>query len=246
MKGRISRRLSFANVISVLALFLAVGGGTTAIALRGRNTVDSGDVKNKTIRTKDLADNAATGRKVKESSLGIVPEAVHAENSDQLGGVPDTGYQFGNGITGAIAGGVDDGAGFGLIDLGSATLRIDCEDDPTGVTLNVKDDTGAPAPTTNAPTDVWIDGQHDAITSDGGSTPGVTVPATESTTPVQVWTADDVVTDAQFNVYFDDALDLCVITFPLSQNVPATGSTQSAAERAARLPRPRAFGFVGR
>lgn len=66
----IRERLSYANVIATLALFLTLGGGT-AIALNGTNTVDSGDIINGQVRGVD----------VKESSLATVP------NARRVGGV---------------------------------------------------------------------------------------------------------------------------------------------------------------
>ncbi len=56
-----------ANVVGYVALFVALSG--TAIALPGKNTVDSGDIKEKTVKTSDLAPKA-----VKESRLA--PDAV--------------------------------------------------------------------------------------------------------------------------------------------------------------------------
>jgi hypothetical protein len=61
-------RLNFANVVSALALFLAVGGGS-AIALQGTNTVDSGDLQPGSVHTSDLADSAVTGGKTKDESI---------------------------------------------------------------------------------------------------------------------------------------------------------------------------------
>ena len=57
------RHPSPATVIACLALFFALGG--SAIALQGRNTVDSGDIKPKNVKTSDLANNAVTTRKIK-------------------------------------------------------------------------------------------------------------------------------------------------------------------------------------
>jgi hypothetical protein len=74
----------------------------TAIALPGKNTVDSGDIKNGQVKGKDIGRNAVTGAKVKngaltgaeardnsltgadiiESSLGQVPSAAHAGSAD--------------------------------------------------------------------------------------------------------------------------------------------------------------------
>jgi len=44
--NRIRKHLTYANVVATLALVIAIGGGTTAIALNGRNSVRSDDIKN--------------------------------------------------------------------------------------------------------------------------------------------------------------------------------------------------------
>lgn len=56
----IRRRLSPALLVSFVALFAAVGGGS-ALALKGSNAVDGGDVKN----------NSLTGQDIRESTLNI-------------------------------------------------------------------------------------------------------------------------------------------------------------------------------
>jgi hypothetical protein len=236
-RNSVRRHLSFANVASALALFLAVGGGTTAIALRGKATVDSGDIKNRAVKTRDLANNAATGAKVNESTLSIVP------NASQLDGISSEDFQFGNGITASVAGGVDDGPAIGTVDLGGATLRIDCESDEA--ILTVRDDPGGVTPSAAAPHDVWIFGAHEAITTDQGTSTPVNIDLTlpELTVPVQIWSADNVVTEAQFNVFFDATPDLCVVAMPLSQTIPSGGAVAAAAS-ADRLPPPRTSGFV--
>jgi hypothetical protein len=61
-------RPSPATFIACIALFFAVAGGS-AIALKGRNTVDSGDIKNKQVKTSDLANNAVTTRKIKGNAV---------------------------------------------------------------------------------------------------------------------------------------------------------------------------------
>ena len=60
-------RLSYSNVISTLALFLALGG--SAVALEGKNSVDSGDVKNNTLKSADVKDDALKGVDVKDGTL---------------------------------------------------------------------------------------------------------------------------------------------------------------------------------
>jgi hypothetical protein len=51
---RIRRNLTFANVASAIALFVALGGGT-AVALNGANTVFSDDIVDHQVKSQDLA-----------------------------------------------------------------------------------------------------------------------------------------------------------------------------------------------
>lgn len=108
---RIRRRLTYANVISTLCLFLLLGGGAYAAIRLPRNSVGSRQLKPKAVRTGILArnavrtgklapeaatagkiaknaittnrirDNAVTGAKVKESTLGTVPSASEADSA---------------------------------------------------------------------------------------------------------------------------------------------------------------------
>ena len=56
-----------ATMIACLALFFAIGG--SAIALQGRNSVDSGDIKPKAVKTSDIANNAVTTKKIKNNHV---------------------------------------------------------------------------------------------------------------------------------------------------------------------------------
>ena len=62
------RRISPTTVIACLALFFAVAGGS-AIALQGRNTVDSGDIKRGAVKTSDIANNAVTTKKIRNNHV---------------------------------------------------------------------------------------------------------------------------------------------------------------------------------
>src|SRR4051794_12311030 len=86
MLSRIRSRLTYANVIATLALFLVLSGGT-AVALTGSNTVFSDDI----------VDNQVTGADVKEASLGRVPQAG---NAGTLDGRDST--HFGVGVMGGL------------------------------------------------------------------------------------------------------------------------------------------------
>jgi hypothetical protein len=76
MGNRIRSHLTFANVIAVVALFLALGGSVYA----------AGKLNGKTIKRNSLPGNrlkgdSVTGREVNEASLGAVPNAANATNA---------------------------------------------------------------------------------------------------------------------------------------------------------------------
>ena len=82
---RITTRLTFANVISMIALFIALSG--TAFAV-GKATIGSAQLKTGAVTSSKIKSNAVTGAKVKNgsltgadvklSSLGQVPSAASA------------------------------------------------------------------------------------------------------------------------------------------------------------------------
>jgi len=81
---RIRPRLTYANVVATLALFIALGGSSyAAITITGKN------VKNSSLTWRDLQRNTLGGTRIKESRLGTVPRANRAEllgglRADQL------------------------------------------------------------------------------------------------------------------------------------------------------------------
>jgi len=75
---------------SVLAMFIALGGTSYAVATGSigtkqikNNSVRSSDVRNGTLSSRDVKRGSLGGRAVKESSLGKVPRA---SSSDRVGG----------------------------------------------------------------------------------------------------------------------------------------------------------------
>jgi hypothetical protein len=86
----VRRRLTFANSVSLLALFVALGGSSYAALSVGsgqiaNNSVRTQDLRNNTILSRDVRDNvllgrdihrdSVEGRNVNESTLGTVPDA---------------------------------------------------------------------------------------------------------------------------------------------------------------------------
>jgi hypothetical protein len=84
-------RLTFANVVSVVALFVALGGTSYGLAtgwVTSReiqdDSVRSRDIRNRTITPRDVRRNGLDGSAINESRLGKVRRA---RNADRLGGV---------------------------------------------------------------------------------------------------------------------------------------------------------------
>ena len=101
---RLRSRLTYANVMSTIAVFLALTGGT-AFALSGSNTVFSDDITDNQVRSSDVRNdtltggglaspdirpNALRGSDINESSLERVPRAANADNAGTLDGKDST------------------------------------------------------------------------------------------------------------------------------------------------------------
>jgi hypothetical protein len=74
MLSRLRSHVSPALVISLIALFVAIGG--VAGALPGKNTIDSGDIKKNAVKSPDIKNNNVTGTDVNESTLNIPAAAL--------------------------------------------------------------------------------------------------------------------------------------------------------------------------
>jgi hypothetical protein len=79
---KLRSRLTYANVVATLSLFLVLAGGTAFAASQlGKNTVGSKQLKKNAVTTAKIKNGAVTGAKVKISSLGTVPSATNAETA---------------------------------------------------------------------------------------------------------------------------------------------------------------------
>jgi hypothetical protein len=91
MAGKFRGRLTFSNIVSVLALLFALGLGTAWAATElSKNEVTSKHIKNAGVKTKDIANNAVTSPKVADGSLlnqdfaaGQLPQGPQGEQGEQ-------------------------------------------------------------------------------------------------------------------------------------------------------------------
>ena len=98
MLSKLRSRLTYANVVASIALFIALGGTSYGLATGSigsreikNNSVRSKDLRNNNVRGKDIRTGTVTGSDLKndrvtgddilESSLGGVPSAANAANA---------------------------------------------------------------------------------------------------------------------------------------------------------------------
>ena len=101
MFRKLSRRLSYANVMATLGVFIALGGSAYAVNTVTSSDIVDGQVNNSlttfdvsTFLGADVVDNTLTGADIQESSLGQVPSAA---NAAKLGGIDASDYVRGAG-----------------------------------------------------------------------------------------------------------------------------------------------------
>ena len=66
---RIRRHMSFANVISVIALFVALGGASYAAVTLPKNSVGAKQIKKRAVRNKHINTNAVSASKIQRNSI---------------------------------------------------------------------------------------------------------------------------------------------------------------------------------
>src|SRR4051794_9197650 len=81
------KRPSPALVISMLALFVALGGSAYAATKIGtknikNNAITASKIKKNAVTTAKIKNGAVTGAKVNAATLGTVPNATHASTAD--------------------------------------------------------------------------------------------------------------------------------------------------------------------
>jgi hypothetical protein len=108
---QIRSRLTYANVMATIAVFLVLGGATALAAGLAKNSVGSKQLKKNSVTAAKIKKNAVTGAKIKNGtitgtkinlgSLGTVPSATNATNAgnaNTVGGMHVGKLQFSSGI----------------------------------------------------------------------------------------------------------------------------------------------------
>jgi hypothetical protein len=86
---KLAGRLSYANVVATLALFVALGGASYAAIKLPKNSVGTKQLKANAVTAAKIKKGAVTGSKIDLASLGTVPSATSAltaSNAQALGG----------------------------------------------------------------------------------------------------------------------------------------------------------------
>src|SRR3954466_9508678 len=96
MLAKLRKRLTFANVVSMLALFVALGGSSyAAIKVTGKN------VKNSSLTGADIKNNSVTGKDVKGLGRGdfkkgtLLSGAAGPQGPQGSAGAPGSALAFG-------------------------------------------------------------------------------------------------------------------------------------------------------
>src|SRR4051794_36377922 len=77
MLARFRSRLTYANVVATMALFIALGGTSFAVS-----KITSRDIKNRSISRVDVRKNTLTGTEINEGKLRTVPRARRATTAN--------------------------------------------------------------------------------------------------------------------------------------------------------------------
>lgn len=124
MLGSALSRLTFSNVVALVALFVALGGTVYAV-----NKIDGSTIKKRTIAAKKLEKNTLTGKEIDEARLKRVPKAASAGDAKRLDGQVASDFVPADKVltSGSLVK-LSAGQERVLIEKGPFSLRLTCED----------------------------------------------------------------------------------------------------------------------
>jgi hypothetical protein len=124
---RISRRLTYANVISTVALFLALGGGAALAATNlAKNSVGPKAIKANAVGPAKIKAGAVTGEKIAAGAVGANQLANGAVGATKLASGAVGGTQLANGSVGPaqLAAGAVGGSKLGAINTRTVSVPV--------------------------------------------------------------------------------------------------------------------------
>lgn len=86
------RRLTYANVMATIAVFVALGGSSYAALSLPKKSVGTKQLKRNAVTSPKVRDGAITGADVNESSFGQVPSAATAANATNATNAANAGH----------------------------------------------------------------------------------------------------------------------------------------------------------
>jgi hypothetical protein len=215
--SRLRPRLTFSNVISVIALFVALGGsGYVAVKLK-RNQVKSKHIAAEAVQGVDA--NESTFSKVPSAAQSdVAANATNAANAATLDGLGPGDLQFGDGADDAAAGVVEAGE-IGGITVFEGGVGVDCGSSPVLVYEDIPGDPFV--------TDLWVDGAHQEV-DDGDAAAPVPLSLTD-TAQVHVWGGGGTVAHVVATLFYDSSPEDCRLAFTSQENLDTGASVTSAA-----------------
>ena len=135
---QIRKRVTYANVMSSIAVFLILGGATAFAARKiganeiKANSIKTGKIVKEAVTTAKIKKDAVTGAKVKESSLGQVPSALNATNATNAGNANTVGGQSAVKIFKTLTEGQ---AGIPVATVGGFSITATCNTDDADVAI---------------------------------------------------------------------------------------------------------------
>lgn len=99
---KLRKRLSYANVMSTLAVFLVIGGATAIAAKVPKRSVGPHQLKSNSVTTPKIKANAVTTRKLKKNAVATVKIRDNAIKNEKIADGAVTGAKIADGsVTGA-------------------------------------------------------------------------------------------------------------------------------------------------
>jgi hypothetical protein len=82
-RTKLRGKLSYANVMATVAVFIALGGASYAAIKVPKNSIGTSQIKRNAVNGSKVANRSLTGSDIDTSTVGEVPSAKHADSADK-------------------------------------------------------------------------------------------------------------------------------------------------------------------